>query len=159
RFDVYAVGGGPTAGDAIVGNDVGGTAADAADDVIGAANLDTTASVAQRLAGHGRADEVAIDAIARTIQCNAAVEVPGDDVARAGVQTANQRGRGGHVDGYRAIGVADSTRAGAIGADEIALDDIVGSESLEDFDAGRALPGNDIARSGIPPADTVAQSL
>ena len=78
---------------------------------------------------------------------HAALGVARDDVASGGMATADEVGRGRVLD-HHAVRVGHSERAGDVGADIVALDEVIRRARVGDQDAVAGVAGDDVAGAG-----------
>src|SRR5262249_36355235 len=114
------------------------------------------------------ADEVALDDVLRggvDGHAGAVGAVAADDVGRRRGATADGVVRGAAGEGHAVAGVEQGDGPGDVGADEVALDQVVGGAAAVDLDAvavegagalGGAIPRNDVAGAGHRAADGIA---
>src|SRR5262249_28041788 len=86
---------------------------------------------------------------------DAARLVEGNDVAGEGGRAADGGRRGARGDGHALAHVGDHGAAGGIGADEVALDQVVRRPRAADEEAVGTVAGEEVARTGGRAADGV----
>src|SRR5262249_28838820 len=113
-------------------------------------------------AGVVGADEVAghdVAGGAGAADLSAVVAVAGDDVAGAGGRASDRVVGGGGSDDHALVDVAQRARPGQVGADEVALDDIVRGVAELQGDAEVVVAGDDVAGRRRGAANRIARRV